>query len=205
MKKTYVISVKLLSALHINGGTNADGTRITMKESRNGTEYPYIPASLFKGLLREHFARIWRDCIGKDTECSGRLNADEPCGCMVCKLFGSAGFQQSRIYLDRLQTTKTPHYATRANVSINRYCRYKQDQALVFSEVADRFDSNADSPDFTGEMTVHYPPQMSDAQRQCVEAVLIEAVQQINCIGMGKSRGLGFVETQITEKEADAT
>lgn len=203
MKKTYQISVKLLSALHINGGTNANGVRITMKESVNGAESPYIPASVFKGILREQFARIWRDCIENEDSCIGRLNADKPCSCMVCKMFGGAGFQRSRIYIDRLTTAKKPNFTIRTNVSINRYCRTNQNAALVFSEVTERFD-NTNTPDFIGDMTVYYPPQLSETEQRRIEGVLIEAAAQISYLGMGKSRGLGFVEVSLTPKETEA-
>lgn len=53
-KRCYRITVTLQSPLHINGGTDADGTRIPVMIGGK----PYIPATAMKGVIRENLAPI---------------------------------------------------------------------------------------------------------------------------------------------------
>ncbi|MBE6900922.1 MAG: hypothetical protein E7478_00450 [Ruminococcaceae bacterium] len=193
MKKVYDVSVKLLSALHINGGVDPSGTRVTIKS--DGA--PYIPATLFKGIVRENFGKI-AALYGDDSGCTGKENADRPCSCLSCRMFGKAGFQRSRLVFDNLTTQQESSYLIRTNVSINRYLQKAHDGALVFTQTADRLDKDGNDIVFSGQMTAHYP----DDCAQKAEAYLITAAEMIKCIGLGKSRGLGFVEVTINEADS---
>lgn len=192
MKKIYNVSVKLLSALHINGGTNPSGVRVTVKSDGKA----YIPATLFKGIVRENFEKI-ADLYGDTDKCCGKENAEKPCGCICCRMFGKAGFQRSRIIFDNLTTEQELSYSIRTNVSINRYLQKSYDGALVFTETADYIDKSGNNTVFSGQITAYYPEDCANR----AEAFLIEAVEMIKCIGLGKSRGLGFVEVTISEAD----
>ncbi|MBP5605148.1 MAG: hypothetical protein J6X60_06360 [Ruminiclostridium sp.] len=202
MKKTYQISVKLLSALHINGGTDINGNRITVKTDGNA----YIPASLIKGMVRENFTKLWKTAIPDAVKCKCECKTDvKQCGCMTCRMFGASGFCRSRIYFDHLESTQELHYGKRSNVSIDRHTRKAVDKALVFTEVVEprvhNIINKATPCLFTGTITVFYPPELSEKEKKQIEAVFVQSVGMITNIGLGKSRGLGFVETTVDEPE----
>lgn len=195
MKVHYPITIKLLSALHINGGTDINGNRVTVKS--NGKAY--IPATLLKGVIRENFIKIWNSLYG-DLQCNGADSAESPCSCISCRMFGKAGFQRSRIYVDNCISSQELNYQLRSNVSIDRYTRKSLDTALVFTEVVDRFTKGNDKAEdtvFNGGISVYYPADLTVSQQCKIEAVLVESIKGINYIGLGKSRGLGFVEVTI--------
>lgn len=196
-KVIYGISVRLLSALHIDGGTNADGTRIILRTDGNA----YIPATLFKGMVRENFTKLWKAVYGNEENCIGVFNADKKCECTVCRLFGKSGFQRSRIYFDSLTTEQALNYQLKTNVSIDRHLRKAKEHALVFSETVERLDDSGEPVIFKGEVTVWYPHNVGADKLRCMEAVLVKAIEYINYIGMGKSRGLGFVESTVERPE----
>lgn len=190
MKKVYDVSIKLLSALHINGGIDPSGVRVTIKSDGD----PYIPATLFKGIVRENFSKI-AALYGDDSDCTGKTSADSPCNCLSCRMFGKAGFQRSRLIFDNLTTQQEYSYLMRTNVSISRYLQINHDGALVFTQTVDRLDKSGNNIVFHGQITAHYP---DDCARKA-EAYLYTAIEMIKCIGLSKSRGLGFVEVTINE------
>ncbi len=189
MKKVYDVKVELLSPMHINGGVSADGKRITVKSD----DKPYIPATLFKGLVRNNFEMLINTY--RNEECNGKETAKKPCQCMTCTLFGKSGFQKSRIIFDNLESKQDLKTDIRTNISINRYLRKANDGALVFSEVVSNYDSNGNNAAFDGQITAYYPVNQDEEYEKYLKA----AIQNINCIGLGKSRGLGFVKIEVKE------
>lgn len=201
MKKIYNVSVTLRSALHINGGTNPDGQRVTIKSDNKA----YIPATLFKGMVRENFeknisilAENEKYSYLNQNKCTGKTEADKPCSCPVCTMFGKAGFQRSRIYFDNIETSQEITYSTRANVAIDRFLSKARKGALVFSETVDSKDKQNNPVVFNGQITVWIPEQYGNEILVC----LTDAIKMINTIGLGKSRGLGFVEVNVYEAES---
>ena len=183
MKKTYKINVKLLSAMHIHSGVAPDGTRLFVTCDGNA----YIPATLIKGITRDNFSRLLKtfsDEYGVD-------NCDYEGG----KIFGEEGFQKSRIIFDNLYTENDVITDTRTNISISRYTRKSNDGALVFSKTVSPFDKEQNNICFNGEFTIY-----SDDEKKI--ELLIKAIEMISCIGSGKSRGLGFVEVRVSEKNS---
>lgn len=178
MKKEYTITVRLLSSMHINAGSAPDSKRIVVKD--NGA--PFIPATLFKGLVREKFNVLLSTFAPDDMT-------------MTEKFFGSEGYNRSHVIFDNLLTEQNYVYETRCNVSISRYTRKNTDQALVFSENVSCFDKCGDTLVFSGDITLYLNETMKK-----YESFFIEAVKMIDSIGSGKSRGLGLAEVSISEK-----
>ncbi len=178
MKKTYIIKVKQLSALHINGGTAADKKRITVKYDGKG----YIPATLFKGVFRSYFSMLLNTFNINQNECD--------------RLFGKEGFQKSRVILDNLLTEQKTIIQPRTNVGISRYTRKSLDGMLVTSETISPFDKEGKPIVYSGEMTVYY-----DDENIKYENLILAALESIKAIGSGKSRGLGFVEVTAAENQ----
>lgn len=178
MKKVYTISVKLLSAMHINAGVAPDGKRVFVKSDG----LPFIPATLMKGLIRGNFNMLI------NTFCPEKKY-------VVDALFGSEGYNRSHLVFDNLFTSQPLEYENRANVSINRYTRKNSDKALVFSETVSCRDKNREAVIFNGDVTAYYTEETV-----LFEKFFLESVKLINSIGSGKSRGLGYSEVNIFEK-----
>ncbi len=178
MKKKYGINVTLLSALHINAGTDKAGIRTTAKSDGK----PYIPATLFKGRVRAQFSALL-EALGEDSESAARY------------FFGGEGFCRSHTIFDNLYTSQNFETEIRTNISVDRFTRKNAESALVTTEVVPQCDENGDPIVFSGEITVY----CTDKSMMRFEPILKEAVRLICAIGLGKSRGLGFVRTEINE------
>ena len=188
-KKEYQITVTLKSPLHINGGTDADGTRIpVMSDGR-----PYIPATTLKGILREQFTAYLK-MLGP-VNCD--FETDQPCGCPACQIFGKAGFQPSRLILSNLFTEQQTVLSLRANCAIDRKLQTGKDQMLVFTKVLEPFDKEHQPVRFTGCMTVWYAGSADQIAK--TEQLLLLSLKSIIEIGGGKSRGLGYAETEVIQ------
>lgn len=193
MKKIYKIKVKLLSPLHINAGNLPDGKRATVKQKNK----PYIPATLFKGIVRDKFEQLLNTFLD-DYKCEGKENADKVCNCLSCTTFGKAGFSKSKIIFDNLETEQELICETRTNIAINRYLRKNVENALVFSEVVSPYDKNNNPVEFKADMTVYYS---DDEKCKEIEKYVFTAIENIKNVGLGKSRGIGFVEVKVDYEE----
>lgn len=199
MKKKYKIRITLKSALHINAGVGGDGRRIIMKNVYNDgkkdiTEL-YIPATTLKGILRNKMEMNIK-ALESGYSCVGKDNAESDCDCVMCRFFGKAGFKPSRLIIDNLYMTDKSAGQTeiRTNNAINRYTRKAFDGALVSQEVI----SAAENPVFEGEMTVYYIGDMAE-----YEKILLGSLKMIDSIGSSKSRGLGYVQTEVEEVDKE--
>ena len=191
-KKCYRITVTLRSPLHINGGTDADGTRVPVMMGGK----PYIPATAMKGMIRDKFSSYLK-MLGVDS-CTCKEKAEKSCGCPACVLFGKAGFQPSRVFLDHLTAVPDaePVLSLRTNVAIDRKLLTGKDRMLVGTKVIEPQDRRGRQMCFSGEMTVWYAGDPDDIRK--TEFLLLESVKSVIEIGGGKSRGFGLVETEVT-------
>lgn len=185
MKKIYEINMEIKSAVHINAGTRGDGRQITVKS--NGEMY--IPATVIKGVVRNNMEGIIK-ALQPDYKCCGKENVGKSCDCIMCKFFGKAGFQPSRIIIDNLYNKKNDiQMELRTNNGISRYNRRTQEGALVTSEAI----STAGDILFSGVMTVYYTKELEK-----YENILLKSFTMVDSIGSGKSRGLGRVKVTVT-------
>ena len=186
MKHKYEIKIRLKSALHINAGTGGDGSQMVVKS--NGEAY--IPATTLKGILRSNMEMIVRS-LYPDYICNGKENAEKSCDCIMCRFFGKAGFQPSRIVIDNLYSKNADAKSEyRTNTAIDRYTRRVNSKALVSKEAV----SASEEQIFCGNMIVYYTGEMIK-----YKDVLLKAFSMIDSIGSSKSRGLGLVEAEVTE------
>lgn len=185
MKISYEIKIRLKSALHINAGID-HGVRLPVKNDNEA----YIPATALKGILRSKMEMLVK-ALYPDYTCNGKENVQASCDCIMCRFFGKAGYQPSRIVIDNLYSedggTESEY---RSNIGINRYTRQAQDKTIVCSETV----SAAGEPVFRGNMIVYYTDEMIK-----YKSLLLKAFSMIDSIGSGKSRGSGFVETEVAE------
>lgn len=186
----------MLSSMHINSGTSPDGKRTTAVQDGK----PYIPATLFKGIVRNNFEMFY-NTYQKDTICNDKENSNDKhtCNCPSCTMFGRSGFQKSRIIFDNLETTQDTVIEIRANNSINRSLRKTKEGALVFTEVVSPLDKYGNSVVFSGDMLVYYPKDNANT----LESYLVQSIRHIVSIGLGKSRGLGYVSVEVNRLEEE--
>ena len=191
-KRVYKITVTLQSPLHINGGTDADGTRIPVMIGGK----PYIPATAMKGVIREKFSSYLK-MIGADS-CTGKESAGTPCRCPCCILFGKAGFQPSRVFLDHLtaEQDSEPVLSLRTNVAIDRKLQTGKNGMLVGTKVVEPHDRKGRQMQFSGEMTVWYAGNEEEISK--TDFLLTKSIKSVIEIGSGKSRGFGLVKTEVT-------
>lgn len=179
VRKVYKVSFKLRSPLHISSGNNVDGI---MKSAKIGNE-PFIPASTIKGKIRSNFKSILPDKC-----CNNEKSGNEWCECPVCSIFGKAGYQPSRIFIQNLKYSEKKGmetFRTRTTVAIDRFRRVARDGSLAFTEVID-------NGTFEGDVEVYYSGDSINYEKQ-----LIAAIKMIESIGKGKSRGWGFVDVEV--------
>ncbi|WP_010248222.1 RAMP superfamily CRISPR-associated protein [Acetivibrio cellulolyticus] len=180
ISKIYKVRFKLRSPLHISSGNNGDG--IT-KSAKVGIE-PFIPASTIKGKIRSNFKSLLPDKC-----CNNEQSGTSWCECPVCSIFGKAGYQPSRIYIQNLKYNGEKDLDTfgiRSTVAIDRFRRVARDGSLAFTEVID-------NGSFEGDLEVYYSGDSINYEKQ-----LIAAIKMIESIGKGKSRGWGFVDVEVT-------
>lgn len=191
-KRCYKITVTLQSPLHINGGTDADGTRIPVMIGGK----PYIPATAMNGVIREKFSAYLK-MMGADS-CAGKESAEASCHCPCCVLFGKAGFQPSRVFLDHLTAVQgsDPVLSLRTNVAIDRKLQTEKNGMLVRTKVVEPQNRQGEQMQFSGEITVWYAGDEDEITK--TEFLLMESVKSVIEIGSGKSRGFGLVETEVT-------
>ncbi len=200
MKIVYDVSITLHSAMHINGGTNADGVRVMVQTDGKA----YIPATLFKGMVRENFDKLISLMAADEVlqpqltaACSNKKNSAAPCNCPTCTMFGKAGFQRSRVYVDNMETEQELCYSLRTNVALDRYLCAAKESALVTTQIVEPKDKAQKPVVFSGQVTVWLPTDCHAAIPLCIRS----AMEMIRVIGHGKSRGLGFVEVNVREAE----
>ncbi len=181
LAKRYAIDIMLKSPLHINSGDDREGYRsVTLLEGK-----PIIPASTLKGKMRDNFASLI------ENSCKIGIDGGKPCSCPVCLLFGSAGYQPSRVYVQNLEIKdfNKEYLKIRTGTAVDRYLRVVRDQALFKTQVVDK-------GIFTGEMEVYFNPVTIE-----YESMIILSLKMIETIGGGKSRGLGFVDVEVKSIE----
>ena len=184
MIKNYRISCTLRSPLHINDGISADKIRLTIKRSGQ----PYIPSTLLKGCVRQQFEK-YLDLCGLEKNISDEI-------------FGSEGFNLSRVIFDNLIPENEAVFEYRTNNKSNRYLRKAEDQQLVTSETVSPFDVENNPLVFCGDMTFYFP-ENGTTDYEKIEKILLKSIESVNNIGSSKSRGWGFVEIKVSENSEE--
>lgn len=176
--KKYNVVFKLKSPLHIGSGKGEADFEEMLKHDKT----PFIPGSTIKGKLKENFIKLTGERC-----CS---NGGKYCGCPVCTIFGNAGYQPARIFVEDFKL-KDENYSTsiRPRVSIDRYLRTAVDGGLSGTEVVE-------NGVFEGTIKVFLCGEYLKYERE-----LVLAMKMIDSIGGGKSRGFGFVDVEVKSCE----
>ncbi|NLY76728.1 MAG: hypothetical protein GX080_01405 [Tissierellia bacterium] len=170
----YRINIRVLTPFNIATGENIGD--FVSKSTIKYKGKPYIPASTIKGKIRDNFFMI------------NHLNhREEDCSCPMCKIFGSAGYSPSRIYVDDFVTEEDSLTLIRYGNAIDRYRKIAKDKALFNEEVsANRL--------FKGTIKIYFDEETINYKEK-----LEMAIRMIESIGNSSSRGQGHVEIDLQE------
>lgn len=174
IEKKYDVKFILKSPLHISSGKGGSEYNEMLKYEN----LPIIPGSTVKGKLKENFMGLI------DKMCTN--NGEGYCNCPVCNIFGNAGYQPARIFVeDFMLKDKECAASIRPRVSIDRYLKTAIDGGISNTEVVEE-------GTFEGNIKVFFTDKTQKYERK-----LITALKMIDSIGGGKSRGFGFVNVEV--------
>jgi CRISPR/Cas system CSM-associated protein Csm3 (group 7 of RAMP superfamily) len=186
------IRFPLVTAFHTTGNRRRPGVDKALALGTGGT--PMLPATTVKGYLRERaevLLRSWgqRVCLppAPATMC---LEEDL---CLVCQVFGNP-YRPSPLRFQDGQFVQKPDAMVRSGVSISRSRRAALPQRLFFLETTDP------QP---GEVVAMIEGDLRDTNlaREAVALVTLAARSGF-AIGAGRTRGLGWLETDKIRVEA---
>ncbi|MBE0069099.1 RAMP superfamily CRISPR-associated protein [Thermoanaerobacterium thermosaccharolyticum] len=180
MKKTFNIVVKLKSPMCIATGSST-GSLVDKYFVKDRSGKPYIPASTIKGIMRQNFMSLI-----DEEHCD-----DMKCMCPVCKVFGSPGYNPSKLYIDDLllddDVANIGSRTVRHSTSVDRYRKVAKDNSLTSMEVYE-------GGTFKGTMDLYL-----DESTEKYEELILISLKIIESIGAGKSRGYGWVHVDVKE------
>ncbi len=158
-----------------------------------------IPATALRGALRIELERLLAGRTPEAPACSANRQADaeEPCRCPVCRLFGREGLEAGALRLNDavLADAENPRVVVRPRVAVSRRSRTAVDKHLGFVETSDLLDR--DSAFRARAWLVPEPSDDPEAQIEEHRGNLQAACAALRAIGGGKSSGLGWLECSI--------
>jgi len=192
------IEMNLQTPLHTTGDRRALGADKASAVSSSGSYI--IPASSLKGRLRSRAEAILKSwglnvCSAPDP---GGMCRDRSSLCLVCRVFGSPRYR-SPIKFGEAKPPGDVIPEIRSGVAISRTRRTALDQHIFFVETI-----FSDFSDPSNKWTAAADGCFPTTERAREAAALIILAARCNsAIGSGKSRGLGWVSTQVKAKIDD--
>lgn len=186
--------------LHIGGGVT--GESATIKPLlKDGLGRPYLPGSALKGVLRHEAERIVRALAGENAVCHAP-RAETMCPqwprfgefCPVCHTFGSPArpspFHFGDLRADVAGAEAIASTALRYGVGVSRYRGAAAENLLYTTEVV----SAAPMVPLSGDIEGDVPESEGNGPL----ALLLAAIGALRMIGGGRSRGLGWLNLEVT-------
>lgn len=199
---TIEVVLTTCSPLHI-GALSASGSAAMRGMLKDAHGWPYIPASAFKGRLRHMVERLGRGLGYSVCETHRQMCREPARACPACQVFGSSWIPGSARFPDlllsapealaaeRQEGRPPPASVLRYGVGISRRRRTAGDHLLYTSEL---FQPGA-SLAFAGE--IQQVPGLAEA------AWLAGGLQMLESLGSDRSRGLGWVASQVQVLDED--
>ena len=198
------IAIKLASPLHVGGGKGSIGSYSYLQRDQHG--YPYWSGSALKGKVRHYAMQFNLTDRGSGCSFSHKLTDDhQVCKCLVCDMLGSAGNAPGRLVFSDLVITQPGHThretSFRSGNAIDRYKRVAKDQHLFGIEVAHSrsqliLEGTHSRPQLILEGNID--GFLEGARFEEQKNLLEESIKQIAYIGSSTSRGLGWLEGDIS-------
>ena len=199
MYQAITATIELKTALHVGTGRDGKGTDSPIRRRPNGQ--PVIPGTAIAGVLRTDATRLAPRLFADAGVCRAlrysQPQRNEPCGCLVCRLFGDvspgrggdeqSGGRASRIWVyDALFDLETATWI-RDNVGINRANR----SAARLQHV--KFDAEVIPAGATCELRLELDADTDAEAMQLLAAVLGEWQAGRGGLGGRRSRGNGSI------------
>jgi len=203
------VTARFETSLHIGGGVT--GESATIKPLlKDGLGRPYLPGSALKGVLRHEAERIVRALAGENAACrapraetmcpqwhpavTGCVDAQKRALCPICCTFGSPArpspFHFGDLRADVADAEAVASTALRYGVGVSRYRGAAAENLLYTTEVV----SAAPMVPFSGTIE----GEMPEAEGNGPLALLLAAIGALRMIGGGRSRGLGWLNLEVT-------
>ncbi len=208
------ITARFETPFHIGSGVAGETALIKplLKAARGD---PYLPGSALKGVLRHEAERIVRALTDSEAACRspraetmcpqwnpstvGYTNEREESFCPVCCAFGSPAYPSPFLFGDLQAEVEDSEAITptdlRYGVSVSRYRGAAAEQRLYMTEVA----SAAPMIPLEGHIEGH----LSDSMGKGPLALLLAAIGALQMIGGGRSRGLGWLNLEVSQPPLD--
>jgi CRISPR-associated protein Csm3 len=170
----YKAAVNVLSPFNISSGQDQDG--FIDKRTVLYNDKVYIPGSTIKGKIRNNFYKI-----------VDLNHMENDCDCVMCTIFGGSGYNPSRMYVDDFMPVEDNNISIRFGNAIDRYRKIAKDGALFAQEVVN-------NSEFIGQITVYFD-EKTMKYKESIEL----AINMIDSIGNGRSRGYGRVKVCLEE------
>lgn len=195
------IEIKANFAAPFMVGSGALGDVLSDKPTiRDGQQRPIIPASAFKGRLRQRYEQLLRALLDDDGAACHAPAPQSTCPldpawlgnyCPVCRVFGSPQRPSSLMFSDlRWQEDLAAPSVIRSGVSIRRSRRVAEPARLYDLEAVD-------------PVQIQYLSQITgflvEDDAQALLALLLVSIQDIQTLGGGRGSGLGrcHLETRM--------
>ncbi|MCA9983183.1 MAG: hypothetical protein KDE59_02770 [Anaerolineales bacterium] len=190
-----VVTVTLRSPLNIGSGAQ-HGTLSQRGMLKDGSGWPYIPASALKGRWRHAMEQLVGSLPGQRV-CQTHHEMCRQEACTVCQLFGSP-WQRGRMRFVRLalsgppavvqlrEKNSRPRTEERTGVAINRRRGVAQDNFLYNTEL------------FLPGVPLAFSGVMTGEVSQSEAGLLAAALQLVPAMGRSKSAGLGWISAAAT-------
>lgn len=186
-KQSVEITLRWLpdSPLHVGSGRKGGGF-LDHYLVRDSSGRPMIPGSTVKGRVRAYTLMAYRTLGG-----TGHREG-EPCGCPVCRLFGSPGASPGSLMFGdlRLEAGEGEGVLVKAAVAIDRYTRRPRENHLLFAEQA-WAPADAGAAAFAGLVEGFVAGNSDGVGPEELLGLLGTGIRLVRALGWSKSRGLG--------------
>ena len=194
------VTARFETPFHIGGGVT--GESATIKPLlKDGLGRPYLPGSALKGVLRHEAERVVRALAGENAACRAP-RAETMCPqrprfgefCPVCRTFGSPArpspFHFGDLRADVADAEAVASTALRYGVGVSRYRGAAAENLLYVTEIV----STAPMIPLSGIIEGDVPEEEGNGPL----ALLLVAINALQMLGGGRSRGLGWLNLEVT-------
>ena len=207
---------------HVGGGVTGEGA-LFKPLLKDALGRPYIPASTFKGRLRHEAERLVRALQGDAALCRSP-HSETMCPqaprfgkfCPICRTFGSPALP-APWYFGDLKVSRTDEQLVKASgwrygVGLSRYRGVAVEKVLYATETAAAapflvFSTAIEPAAATGDADiVPGGPRsvVSKMEWRGMTALLLASLAMLNTLGSSRSRGLGWLKTEVSAPVWDA-
>lgn len=178
------VNISFYNEYFIGGGKGTSQIGNYVLKDINGLSY--IPGTSLKGKLRYNVTSIYNSI--KEHKCNFYNDSQEPCGCIICDMFGEKNNLKGSLYysnLNRSSENKNELFSVRSGIQVNRYMKVTKDLSFFLTQTA----GEAGTANYEGKIQGYLNENTYKEQL----VFLYTAFYLTNTIGGNQSRGLGWL------------